>query len=128
MKQFGRKLGLTLRIICALALLSIGFAQVAQAGNRVVPAAELALYVLPDGSLPDLCITIPDGSGGGKIVRLGSDTMGALHAHPFMPPEQETGARVLLAGARLLPVQIAPVSRHLYRPGSGPRAPPAFLS
>lgn len=128
MMRNGKRPGLALRMICALALLSIGFAQEAQAGNRTVSAAELAQYVLPDGTLPGLCITIPDGSGSGKIVRLGSDTLGAHHVQALVLPDHDNGSRLLAAGLRLLPVRNVILSLDLHPSGHGPRGPPSSLS
>ncbi len=125
MKRRMIQLAFVLRIVCALALVSIGFAQDAQAGNRVVSAGELAHYVLPDGQLPDLCITLPDGSGGGKIVKLGSDTLGAHHQNALFMPHEEGGPAVRLVAANFRPSGSSLSRQFLHTPGGGPRAPPA---
>lgn len=44
------------RLACTLALVLVAFAH-RPATTGPVPAPELAAYMLPDGTLPDLCIT-----------------------------------------------------------------------
>lgn len=51
------------RILCALAFLLLGFAHkppVVEAGP--IPASEVADYILPDGTLPVLCLPSEDGT------------------------------------------------------------------
>ncbi len=125
MNSIWTRLALTLRIICAVALVSIGFAENAQAGARNIPTAELAQYVLPDGTLPELCVTLDDGSGDGKIVRLGSDTLGAHHHDAVLPPPHAGGPYVLPNAERVFPPRHIDIRIALHPPGCGPRAPPS---
>ncbi len=128
MNSIWTRLALTLRIICAVALVSIVFAENAQAGNRNLPAAELAQYILPDGTLPELCVTLDDGSGNGKIVRLGSDTLGAHHHDVLLPPAPAGGPYVVQNAERAFPPRRINIPIALHPPGCGPRAPPTSLS
>lgn len=118
--------GIGVRIACALALMSLALQLPAEASARRLSSAEVAVYTLPDGTVPPLCVTIPDGTGKGKIVKLGDDTQALYKQASLLPaPDWSAGLRLCDAGERLtLPVPA--VLRHLiYPPGSGPRAPPA---
>jgi hypothetical protein len=113
------------RFFCALAFLSMTLAAPAEANSRTLSSEDVAAYMLPDGSLPSLCVTMPDGSGQGKIVKLGADSLGLHHHHIILPvPAEAAGARLVIVSERLdLPKPDA--LRHLlYPPGAGPRAPP----
>lgn len=113
------------RLLCALALLSFGFSSAASAGTRDISRLELAAYMLPDGSLPVLCVTVPDGSGTGKIIKLGTDTL-AVHDQAVLPaPSFGNGFLVRSIFARWIVPEAAALHHRLYPPGSGPRAPPA---
>lgn len=115
-----------LRMLCAVALLFVGFAhQPASASQPDV--FELAQYVLPDGTIPDLCL---DGMVDGK----------AKHAMPIKCEACRIGSAMLmpqpadLAGALLafrhvsaLPLVEETLRSRRERPGAPPRAPP-FLS
>ncbi len=81
--------------------------------------------MLPDGSLPSLCVTIPDGSGQGKIVKLGADSFGLHHHDVILPVPAATAGRASGHRFRTARSRIADALRHLlYPPGAGPRAPP----
>lgn len=56
-RHLGQYRQLGLRILCALAFLLLGFAHkppVVDVGP--IPASEIAAYILPDGTLPVLCL------------------------------------------------------------------------
>lgn len=55
MKRKNQKPGMTVRILCALALLFLGFAHRPAVEADVRDVAALA-YQLPDGTQPDLCV------------------------------------------------------------------------
>mgnify|MGYP001565386200 CR=1 FL=1 len=114
-----------LRILCAVALLFVGFAH--QPASATAPSAlELAQYVLPDGTLPDICL---------------NDMIGKVkHAAPIKCEACRIGSAMLmpepadLAGAVLayvdisaLPLVEETLRSRRERPGAPPRAPP-FLS
>jgi hypothetical protein len=115
---------IAIRALCVIGLVAFGFAATASGSARELTASEVASYVLPDGSLPSLCVTIPDGSGQGKIVKLASDTMG-LHKTVAIPaPAHGVCDHVALGDDTLTPKPAAALRHLLYPPGSGPRAPP----
>ncbi len=90
--------GIVTRLFCAIALLSLSLVAPAEANSRALSSEEVAAFMLPDGSLPSLCVTIPDGSGQGKIVKLGADSFG-LHHHDVIlrfPPKRRGRVSSLL--------------------------------
>lgn len=123
--RLAKTIGMGMRLVLALALLSLALYAPAEAGSRTLTSAEIAAYTLPDGSLPALCVTVPDGSGKGQIIKLGGGALG-LHNHPVaLPlPDDTAGARPLGIGLRIAAPAAITLSAILYPPGSGPRAPP----
>ena len=118
-------LGIVTRFFCAIALLSLALSAPAEANSRALSSEEVAAYMLPDGSLPSLCVTIPDGSGQGKIVKLGADSLGLHHHDVILPvPAATAGARLVIVSERLDPASPDALRHLLYPPGAGPRAPP----
>lgn len=123
------RVGLVVRVLSAFAFAFLCFASTSQSfgDQRELSASEVAAYLLPDGSLPSLCVTIPGSSGQGKIVKLASDTLGLCKVVAFSLP----AAPVITAHAagKGSPVsgQDHPLRHLLYPPGSGPRAPPTSV-
>ena len=118
-------LGIVTRFFCAIALLSLVLSAPAEANSRALSSEEVAAYMLPDGSLPALCVTVPDGSGQGKIVKLGADSLGLHHHHVILPlPAETAGARLVIVSERFDPARPDALRHLLYPPGAGPRAPP----
>ncbi|MCR6499006.1 hypothetical protein MUO32_08185 [Shinella sp. CPCC 101442] len=118
--------GLCLRMLCAVALLFVGFAH--RPAMAAMPAGlEMAQYVLPDGSIADLCLNdMVDGKtkqavpGKCDACRIG----GAM-----LTPEPATFAVTVLTFRRIaaLPLVEEALRSKRDRPGAPPRAPP-FLS
>lgn len=115
-----------LRILCALALLSVGFAhRPAMAAGP--DAFELARYVLPDGTMPDLCIDdMVDGKTGHaappkcEACRISGDLL--------MPePADLSGVALAFRHVAVRPHAGEALHQRRERPGAPPRAPP-FLS
>jgi hypothetical protein len=126
-----------LRILCAVAIVFVGFAHrpptLAQASEIRAAYAE---YLLPDGSLASLCLTVTEDDGTAK------DTQNNHHKH------FDQGCEACrISAASLLPVPAAaidglfsvhvPAVLHIYAqiaprrsppPNTGPRAPPLFLT
>lgn len=115
-----------LRILCAVALLFIGFAH--QPASATAPTAlELTQYVLPDGSLPDLCLNdrVDGKATHVTLVKCEACRIGSAMLVP-VPADIEGVALVFRSVAAFPLVEEALPSRR-ERPGSPPRAPP-FLS
>ncbi len=118
----------TVRILCALALLLVGFAHRPPVLSD--QAEDYAAYRLPDGSLPSLCITSTDEDGNGaehhKLHGQGCEAC-RIGASVLLPnPSDVTGVR--LAYQRPVPPPHRPETfrRQLYPPNTGPRAPPSI--
>ena len=124
MTSVGVRLALTLRIFCAAALISLGFVQAPLASERSISVGELAGYVLPDGTLPELCITLPGGNGTGKLVKIKADTANGVSGHALLVRPADAGPFVNVAAGKI-PLSGAEFVRSVLRsPGIGPRAPP----
>lgn len=115
-----------LRILCAVALLSVGFAH--RPASAFEPTAlELAQYVLPDGTLPDLCL---GGMVDGKTTHVvpGKCEACRIGSNLLMPePADLAGAVFAFRHVAALPLVEEALHSRRDRPGSPPRAPP-FLS
>ncbi|MDE1157042.1 MAG: hypothetical protein PW791_01975 [Neorhizobium sp.] len=122
------------RIFCAIALAFGGLASGSLPIDAELPSAadqqtaDLAAYILPDGTIPTLCVTVNDDQG----VKHG--TTGHLHGCDaceitlvaFLLPEPPTGPSFV---ARHVPQTIlapsAPVIfARAHPPNANPRAPP----
>lgn len=129
MMTLSRRLEAYVRILCALALLAVGFTHKPPAIEQTtLTAAELALYTLPDGTLPDLCLTDEDG-GGSHHSAFGSGCEACrISASVALPcPSDTAGEVVKREFARLLPLVEAPPARQIVAPNAKPRAPPALF-
>jgi hypothetical protein len=117
------------RILCALALVFIGFGhQVPALAADELSPAELAQYVLPDGTLPTLCVTVTDESGKehGKIAHLQGCEACSLSASVLLPtPSDAVGVRMGFLARVELPPRAEAFYRQLFPPNTGPRAPPS---
>ncbi|MBB4576085.1 DUF2946 family protein [Rhizobium lentis] len=123
-----------LRILCAVALVFVGIAhQAPAAAAAAFDPAELAQYVLPDGTLPTLCVTVADESGTDKS---GTGEHDKAHSHgceacrigaaTLLPaPTDVAGAPIGFAVAVELPIRAGAFHRQLFAPNTGPRAPPS---
>jgi hypothetical protein len=115
-----------LRILCAVALLFVGF------GHQPVSASqpgvfELAQYVLPDGTIPDLCL---DGMVDGKAKHAASVKCEAcrIGSAILMPaPADLDGAVLAFRFIAALPLVEEALHSRRDRPGAPPRAPPFLL-
>lgn len=114
------------RIICAIALLLVGFAHqppaIAMAGTQ--PLA-LAAYALPDGTIPDICFS-EDGSHGDRHGPELSVCDACIIASSILlpSPADVAGRRLALTLAVIEPQQAETVRRRLFPPNAAPRAPP----
>ena len=119
-----------LRILCAVALVFVGFAhQVPVAAAGEFDPAELAQFVLPDGTLPTLCVTTTDTSGQDqqhdKAHSHGCEAC-RISASILLPaPTDIAGAAIPFAAAVELPIRTEAFHRQLFPPNTGPRAPPS---
>lgn len=115
--------GCCLRILCAVALLFVGFAH--QPASAAEPSAiELAQYVLPDGTMPDLCLN-DHVDGKGKHVMPGKCEACRIAGAMLMPqPADLAGALLAFRDISALPLAEEALHSKRERPGAPPRAPP----
>jgi hypothetical protein len=128
----GKKLSGTtqwlLRILCAFALLSVGFAHqpAVASGDELTPAA-LAQYRLPDGTLPVICVTekTADGKEHSKAHVPNCEACRISSAALLPLPPTDVCEHLTFASQDDIPAPKTEVfQRQLYPPNTGPRAPP----
>lgn len=116
-----------LRGLCALALLLAAFAHqpLTRAGPPGAVPPDLAAYVLPDGTLPVLCLSgYGDESNGYsrdgacEFCRVAGSVLPPPQTCLPVPPDRTTVAKLSISSERL-PTETA------FRPGAPPRGPPS---
>ncbi|MCO5157997.1 MAG: hypothetical protein M9945_14820 [Aquamicrobium sp.] len=115
-----------LRIVCAVALLCIGFfAHMPPSVGQAQPSSlELTHYAFPDGTLPVLCL--PGDEGGNAGMGKGCSAC-RLNADFALPVPQGMTAWLLPRLERdLPPTQVQAPGRHLVPANASPRAPPSI--
>ncbi|MGY5774765.1 hypothetical protein [Rhizobium sp. LEGMi135b] len=126
-KTISRTFQWSARIICAVALLLVGFAHqpIIATADEISPS-ELAQYRLPDGSLPILCITYKDADGKvhGKAYTPGCEACRIASATMLPTPPTEISERLTSPRGETLIAKSEAFHRQLYPPNTGPRAPP----
>lgn len=115
-----------MRILCAIALLSVGFAH-KPLNAFAAQASEIASYQLPDGSVPDLCSVDASDNSKGRMTDHGCDA--CLVSASTVLPAAPANATEIIRVSSVISINERPESvRHrLYPPNSGPRAPPYSL-
>jgi len=117
------------RILCAVALLSVGFAHRPAASSTAEPSpVELAQYRLPDGTLPILCVTekTPDGKEHSKAYMPGCEACRISAAALLPTPPTDICEHLAFVREDVVVPRNEAFRRQLYPPNSGPRAPPAL--
>ena len=118
------------RVLCTLALLFVGFAHKPPVvGQQAISATELAHYVLPDGTMPDLCLSSGHGkdSHGGNDEGFGCEAC-RLSSSVLLPVPQLGAGEPILAGVdRHVAFRTEAHYRQLFPPNTAPRGPPSGL-
>lgn len=115
------------RVLCAIALLSVGFAHKPPALD--VPdsiALSAHQYVLPDGTLPENCLSLGGGQDDGGLP-LGKDCEACrLSAAAALPGPADTfGAPMPRERERAVPIRAEAFFHQLFPPSAPPRGPPS---
>ncbi|ANL38299.1 hypothetical protein AMC82_PD00955 (plasmid) [Rhizobium phaseoli] len=122
MKTHGKTSGFALRIFCAMLLVLLGFAH-----RPVVaaPVADLAMYVLPDGSIPSLCQSDHDGKPTKHVDR---DCEACRIASSIVIPLPPGTAEVIVRKLETVTFAFAAERFHHlnFPPNAPPRGPPAL--
>lgn len=115
-----------MRIMCALALFFVGFAHKAPAiAAESIPSAELAQYILPDGTIPVLCLPgDEEGKSHGHDFGTGCEAC-LLSSSILLPAPQDAIERpVNLVAEVFAAIRAEAFYRQLFPPNAAPRAPP----
>lgn len=120
----------TARILCALALVFVGFGSqpsISSAGS--LTPAELEQYRLPDGTLPILCITYKDDDGTvhGKVQVPGCEACQIAAAILLPAANMHKCGHLPFVVAKFIAPKSEAFHRQLYPPNCGPRPPPLRL-
>ncbi|WP_245455589.1 DUF2946 family protein [Neorhizobium lilium] len=115
--------------LSVLAILCLGFAhQPPSLGIDDARASDFADYVLPDGTLPTLCLTSAEndskGSSGHKFHSQGCEVCRIGAAILLPAPTDVSGILVAFVASADLPPRTEAIHRQIYPPNTGPRAPP----
>ena len=117
------------RMLCALALLMVGFAhKVPALDHGSIPLSEIAHYTLPDGTLPKLCLSSDHGATNHNDHGYGSGCEACrLSASVLLPaPPDAAGEPLLREIDRFIPSRSEAHYRQLFPPNAFPRGPPGF--
>lgn len=117
------------RMLCALSLILVAFAHRPLARTDAASGyanVELAAFVLPDGTLPDICLT-----GEGDTGHSAASYCEACRIVSSVDLPCPLGGYVVtrwFADAELTVPQGAKLAYPALRPGASPRGPPAFTA
>jgi hypothetical protein len=116
------------RILCAVALLSVGFAHRPAVSAAELTPIELAQYRLPDGTLPVLCVTerTPDGKEHSKAYMPGCEACRISAAILLPTPPTDICEHLAFVREDVVVARSETFHRQLYPPNTGPRAPPTL--
>lgn len=118
------------RMLCALSLLLVAFAHKPLALNDAASSyanVELASFILPDGTLPDLCLTGEENDGRHHAA----NHCEACRIVSSVDLPSPLGGYVItrwFADSELAVPQDAKLAYPALRPGASPRGPPSFTA
>ncbi|MDR6756894.1 hypothetical protein J2Y48_002190 [Mycoplana sp. BE70] len=126
MKHRLSSLSPVIRLVCALALVLVGFAHKVPAAAAAASQIELADYVLPDGSFPVLCLSSHDEDGGSDQLLNACEAclISSAVLLPVPPLDSAVSPNLVLLDT-LTPPRALFCPRHVFPPNAAPRAPPA---
>lgn len=120
-----------LRMTCAIALLFVGFAhQTPSFAKGAFVPSELAEYILPDGTLPVICIAgKADGTSKHDTAQQAQGCEACrIAASVLLPvPDNYRDKRPRIATTAMQPYEVDGTFRRVLPPNTGPRAPPASI-
>jgi hypothetical protein len=111
----------------AVTMLLLGAAHAPVAGTVAKPVVDLAAFLLPDGSLPDLCIVADGGSGDPASNHLPASLCDAclLTGAPGLPPASAADLGRLSPDTAPLVVPAEPTAVARFEVPGTSRAPPS---
>ncbi len=112
-------------MICVVALVLLGLAhQPVAAPTTQFSPEEIAALMLPDGSLPELCLPSDDGKAKPHVGASDCEACRISAAVLLPAPADAVGTRMALATSVTLPPRAEAHYRQLFPPDTHPRAPP----
>lgn len=119
-----------LRLLCAFALLAVGFAHKLPEAVAA-EATDFSAYVLPDGTLPVICVTDTgtdqqtDSHKTKHIAASDCEACRIAQGLVFAPPPPALSLPLRVQPTAVPVLKAEAFHRRLYPPNGGPRAPPA---
>ena len=116
------------RLLCALALLFVGFAHNAPAiGGQPLPSAQLSQYVFPDGSAHSLCLPAGDDDGAHGTSGFRSGCEACRLSASILPPSpvDVAGWLIRLPADSFIPCDYDAPRQPLVTAHAAPRGPPS---
>ena len=116
-------------MLCALSLMLVAFAHrplAVAAAASAYANVDVAAYVLPDGTLPDLCLD--DEKSGHHSAASHCEACRIVSSVDLPVPLNGYVVTRWYAAAELAVPQDAKLVRPALRPGASPRGPPSFLA
>jgi hypothetical protein len=116
------------RLVCAFALVCLAFAHkpLALPVSAAPTQAELAAFLLPDGTFPDLCLVVghDEEHGPDHGAWSGCDACRITAAFALVAPPVLAGAPVAVGTPPYLPLEAPARVARAFPPSAPPRAPP----
>ncbi|MEQ8305594.1 MAG: hypothetical protein RIA09_03455 [Hoeflea sp.] len=115
-----------LRLLCALSLLLVAFAHKPIGVPEKIAAygeTDVVAFVLPDGSLPDICLTGGDGEEHHDAFA-GCEACRLVASAGLPPAPNDIAIICALSSERQAFSETAPIIAQVLRHGAAPRAPP----
>lgn len=119
------------RILCALALVLVGFTHKVPALDEVSSqSVELSQYVFPDGTPQVLCLSgkTVDGEYGGLGFTSGCKACRLIGSLLLPVPQDMSGWVIRLPADRFVPLRATKIHRPILQPNAAPRGPPSGLN
>ncbi|HUH50225.1 MAG TPA: hypothetical protein VLZ56_10280 [Mycoplana sp.] len=116
------------RVLCAIALLSVGFAHKPPVLGVPDGIAHVDYqYVLPDGTLPDNCLSMAGGRDGGLAFGKDCEACRLGAAAALSGPADTLGEPMPRERERRAPIRTEAFFHRLFPPNAPPRGPPSGL-
>jgi hypothetical protein len=119
----------TVAALYAVAMLLLGVAHAPVAGAAAKPTVDLAAFLLPDGSVPDLCVVDAGGAGDHAPLHVAVTLCDAclLTGAPGLPPPVSITAAPVSVGSAAVMVDRGPAPVARFEVPGTSRAPPILV-
>ncbi|KPF41488.1 hypothetical protein IP76_21105 [Rhizobium sp. AAP43] len=114
----------TVRIILALLLVMVGLSHQPPPGVGDMATLDAAAYVLPDGTLPELCVSTDDGEVPHHDAATICEACLIASSAMLPTPVDVVGRRMVVALDMSVPSLSDKGYHRLFAPNTAPRAPP----